>query len=109
MREGKTEAKKEGPAVHSLMGKWAARPVENTQHTRETDKQGAAVQTWRASWSCPSVGFLVFGKEHVLGEWSREVLQVRARSYRIPAPRSVPHMSWHSSLLSFGLPRWLRG
>ena len=96
MREGKTKAKKEGPAVHSLMGKWATCLVENTQHTRETRKQGAAVQTWRASWSCPSDGFLVGwegeGKEHVLGERSREVLQVRARSNSILAPRSVPHM-----------------
>nr|XP_058910322.1 SH3 and PX domain-containing protein 2A isoform X3 [Kogia breviceps] len=62
------------------MGKWATCLVENTQHKREAHKQGAAVQTWRASWSCPSDGFLVGwegeGKELVLGERSREVLQV---------------------------------
>lgn len=50
-KERLRQKKKESSAVHILMGNRATCPMENTQHTAETDKQGAAVQTWRASWS----------------------------------------------------------
>lgn len=61
----------ERPAAHSVMGNWATCPMENTQHTTETDKQGAAVQTWRASWSRSSNGCYKLGRGRE-GTWVKE-------------------------------------